>query len=92
MPSFFETEVDRWNELLQISREIAPGLIRLLERARNGGMIVKRYKSGAKAGALYISMSAKAGADYSCWDQLNCGPGLEMYMKVQAHSRRQHSA
>lgn len=87
MPSGFESEVNRWNELLQIAREIEPTLVPLLERARAGGMKVKRYRSGNRTGALYISMSTKEGADYSRWDQLNCGPGLEMYMRVQAYSK-----
>jgi hypothetical protein len=87
-----ETELDRWQELLQISREIAPDLIPILERARQGGMRVKRYRSGRNVGALYISLSATEGADYSRWDQLNCGPGLEMYMSVQAYSKARWDA
>lgn len=87
LKKYAESEVMLWNQLLALATSIEPTLVPLLLRAREGGMMVRRRKSGLNMGALYITMSPKLGADYSKWDVLNCGPGWEMYQKVQAASK-----
>lgn len=83
-----ESEQTRWQELLDTAYTYTPDLVPVLMYAREGGAVVNRYKSGKKQGMLYVSMSPRAGSDYSRWDQLNCGPGLKMYQEVQAITKK----
>jgi hypothetical protein len=79
----FETENDRWFELLDIASMYTPDLVPILLYARQGRMVVKRKKSGPNEGMLYISLAPLEDRNYRRWDQLNCGPGRKMYALVQ---------